>query len=251
MKHFLAQFGPALKWPWTKLMDVPDLDDRLVGMIADQSDAQSGMHSIRELERIRDDNLVGIFQALKVNNWGAGQNLLEMENRFYARQVAQPSGYPLQLHRATVSGEWLDYNGHMTEFRYLQVLGDATDAFMIHIGLDADYRATGFSAYTVESHIRHLAEASGGQKLHVETRLLGHDAKKFRLFHRILREDGTEVATGEHMLLHVDAKAGRTVAMNAALLTAFDQMAALDRALPPPASAGAGIRDITAREAVA
>ena len=34
MRHFLAQFGPALKWPWTKLMDVPDLDDALVDKIA-------------------------------------------------------------------------------------------------------------------------------------------------------------------------------------------------------------------------
>src|SRR5690606_17099010 len=70
MRHFLGQFGPALKWPWTKLMDVPDLDDALIDRIAGQSDAQSGHHSIRELERIRDDNLVGIFHALKANDWG-------------------------------------------------------------------------------------------------------------------------------------------------------------------------------------
>ncbi len=58
MRHFIAQFGPCLQWPWTKLMDVPELTDELVDLIADQSDAQSGMHSIRELERIRDNNLV-------------------------------------------------------------------------------------------------------------------------------------------------------------------------------------------------
>ena len=28
MRHFLAQFGPCLKWPWTKLTDVVDLDER-------------------------------------------------------------------------------------------------------------------------------------------------------------------------------------------------------------------------------
>ncbi|MDG1802297.1 MAG: 3-hydroxyacyl-CoA dehydrogenase NAD-binding domain-containing protein, partial [Paracoccaceae bacterium] len=27
MKHFIAQFGPCLEWPWTKLMDVPELTD--------------------------------------------------------------------------------------------------------------------------------------------------------------------------------------------------------------------------------
>ena len=65
MAHFIAQFGPCLKWPWTKLMDVPELTDELVQAISGQSDAQSGMHSIRELERIRDTNLVAILQALK------------------------------------------------------------------------------------------------------------------------------------------------------------------------------------------
>ena len=28
MRHFMAQFGPALQWPWTKLMDVPELTRR-------------------------------------------------------------------------------------------------------------------------------------------------------------------------------------------------------------------------------
>ena len=35
MRHFMAQFGPALKWPWTKLMDVPEFNDELVDLIAD------------------------------------------------------------------------------------------------------------------------------------------------------------------------------------------------------------------------
>lgn len=248
MRHFLAQFGPALKWPWTRLMDVPDLDEALIDRIAAQSDAQSGAHSIRELERIRDDNLIGIFHALKAHDWGAGQTIRAMEDALYARAVPPPAGYPLRLHQAQVGGGWVDYNGHMTEFRYLQVLGDATDAFLIHIGLDAAYRATGFSAYTVETHIRHLSEVPAGARLVVETRLLGHDAKRFRLHHRILREDGTEAATGEHMLLHVDSGAGRAAPMPPALIAALDAIAAQDRD-PLPDHAGAGIRALTPREA--
>ena len=245
MRHFLGQFGPALKWPWTKLMDVPDLDDRLVDTIAAQSDAQSGQHSIRELERIRDDNLVGIFHALKANDWGAGRTVAEMENRFYARDISRAEGYPLVLHRARVGGDWTDYNGHMTEFRYLQVLGDAPDAFMIHVGLDAAYRAGGFSAYTVETHIRHRAEAKAGDALHIETRLLGHDAKRFRLHHSIRTADGVEVATGEHMLLHVDTGAGRASPMPDRLIAALDAVAAQEDR-PHPDHAGAGIRAVSA-----
>jgi carnitine 3-dehydrogenase len=77
MRHFMAQFGPALAWPWTKLMDVPEFNDELVDMVAGQSDDQSGQWSIRELERIRDENLVGIMEALakaeKGKGWGAGE----------------------------------------------------------------------------------------------------------------------------------------------------------------------------------
>lgn len=72
MKHFMEQFGPALQWPWTKLTDVPEFTPELVDLIAGQSDAQSGHMSIRELERLRDDNLVGIMRALKPTGSGAG-----------------------------------------------------------------------------------------------------------------------------------------------------------------------------------
>ncbi|MGB2163976.1 MAG: 3-hydroxyacyl-CoA dehydrogenase NAD-binding domain-containing protein, partial [Candidatus Puniceispirillaceae bacterium] len=75
MAHFIAQFGPCLKWPWTKLTDVPELTDELVTMIADQSDSQSGAYSIRQLEQIRDDNLVAILRQLQTRDWGAGQSV--------------------------------------------------------------------------------------------------------------------------------------------------------------------------------
>ena len=65
MRHFLKQFGPALQWPWTKLMDVPELDEALIDKIADQSDVQAKGASVREMEKTRDRNLVAILNALK------------------------------------------------------------------------------------------------------------------------------------------------------------------------------------------
>jgi carnitine 3-dehydrogenase len=79
MRHFLDQFGPALQWPWTRLMDVPDYDDALVNLIAGQSDAQSGHMGIRDLERLRDDNLVAMMRALKQTGSGAGGVILGHE----------------------------------------------------------------------------------------------------------------------------------------------------------------------------
>jgi carnitine 3-dehydrogenase len=88
MRHFMAQFGPALKWPWTKLMDVPEFNDELVDLIADQSDEQAHGLSIRQLERIRDDNLVAIMDALSKQNKGKGCGAGALHND-YTRQLAR------------------------------------------------------------------------------------------------------------------------------------------------------------------
>ena len=42
MRHFMAQFGPALQWPWTRLTDVPELTDELLDRLVAQSDEQAG-----------------------------------------------------------------------------------------------------------------------------------------------------------------------------------------------------------------
>lgn len=86
MRHFLEQFGPSLKWPWTKLTDVPEFDDALIEKISTQSDAQAAGLSIRELERIRDDGLVAIIKALKGLDWGAGALLSEYEQGLRTRR---------------------------------------------------------------------------------------------------------------------------------------------------------------------
>lgn len=75
MRHFIAQFGECLDWPWTKLMDTPELTDELIETIARQSDEQSGHMSIRELERARDQNLAAMLLALEQNGWGAGRTI--------------------------------------------------------------------------------------------------------------------------------------------------------------------------------
>ena len=95
MRHFMAQFGPCLAWPWTKLTDVPDLDDALIDRIAGQSDAQAAGRSIRELERIRDDNLAGIMEALErsgESGWGAGALLRETRRAMGERDLLPAAG---------------------------------------------------------------------------------------------------------------------------------------------------------------
>ena len=74
-RQFLAQFGPALQWPWSRLTDVPELDDELIDRIVQQVEGQPGALSVGDLEEERDLNIVAILKALKDRNWGAGARL--------------------------------------------------------------------------------------------------------------------------------------------------------------------------------
>ena len=64
MRHFMAQFGPALKLPWTKL-EAPELTDSLLDAVADGSEVQLGGRSIADWERYRDDCLMAVQAAIK------------------------------------------------------------------------------------------------------------------------------------------------------------------------------------------
>lgn len=209
MKHFMAQFGPALKWPWTKLMDVPEFNDKLVDLIAGQSDEQSGAYGIRDLERIRDNNLVSMMRALKQQDWGAGQLMKAHEATLRAGTVLaaraddiEDASQPVLTVRRAVPLDWTDYNGHMTEAKYLQAFADATDRFMELIGCDAEYIASGGSYFTAETHIRHVDEVHAGALIDIRTRVLLGAGKKMHLWHEMYEGDRL-LATGEHFLLHV------------------------------------------------
>lgn len=247
MRHFLAQFGPCLQWPWTKFTDVVDLDDALVEKIGAQSDAQSGKHGIRELERIRDENLVGIMHALKAGNggkgWGAGKLLSDFEAKLWAGakkpETDIGNAQPLRILDTRVNAAWVDYNGHMTEHRYLQVFGDTSDGLLRLVGVDLEYVRDGHSYYTVETHIRNLAEGKLGDALHTTTQILSADDKRLHIFSTIYNSETNEaLATAEQMMLHVDSNAGKAVAALPVVLAKVKAIAEAHAALPAPEGAG-------------
>jgi carnitine 3-dehydrogenase len=231
MKHFMAQFGPCLSFPWTKLMDVPEFTDELVDLIAGQSDAQSGHLSIRELERQRDDNLVGIMRALKHSGSGAGGVVKDHEARL------SKAGMPVTLDRQ-IPQAWTDYNGHMNETYYLEAGSKATDRFMEMVGADEAYVAGGLSYFTVENHVRYLDEAHAGDRLRAETQMLQGEGKKLHLFHTLSRGDGIVVATVESFLLHVDLKTRKSCAPSEAVQRALSEVAEAQAGMAVPEGAG-------------
>jgi acyl-CoA thioester hydrolase len=115
---------------------------------------------------------------------------------------------PLRLHQTTVAPEWVDYNGHLSEWAYLLVFGDNADAFFRYFGVAEDYRAAGQSLYTAETHLRHLHEAHLGEPLRLSLQVLGTDTKRLHIAHEMTGATGDLLATAEQMLLHVNAVAG-------------------------------------------
>jgi carnitine 3-dehydrogenase len=247
MRHMLHQFGPCLKWPWTKL-EAPELTEQLIDRMVEGTAAQAAGRSIRELERLRDDYLVAIQQVLRQFDIGAGQTLKALETRLYndaaASSAARPaaSGELLRLVETTVRAEWIDYNGHLTDARYFQVFGDAVDVLLRRLGIDEAYRAAGHAPFTAETHVAYLAEVGQNEAIYITTQVLDVDPKRFRLFHRLHRgRDDVLAATAEQLWLHVDTRAGKTVPMPPAVQGGLEALAALHAKLPRPAAAGRGI----------
>jgi carnitine 3-dehydrogenase len=245
MRAMLAMFGPCLKWPWTKLTEVPELTPEFIDLVADQCEAQSGDLDPRALVAIRDDNLIGIMQALKANDWGAGRTLAAYERKLFAQGAVNPAvpdlTRPVRTVEMRVPADWTDYNNHMNEARYGQAFSDATDALMRLIGADGDYVAGGLSYFTAESHIRFLDEVAALEPVHVETQVLGGAGKKMHLFHRLYHADGRLLATGEYMLIHVNLNTRSACEPAPAVAAKLAGIAAAHAALPVPEGAGRAV----------
>ena len=254
MRHMLAQFGPALKWPWTKL-EAPELTETLIDRMVEGTQSQAAGRSIRELERLRDDYLVAIQQTLRQFDIGAGSTLRALEERLYrdagaakdakaatSAAAAKSAGSPLRLVDTVVRAEWIDYNRHMTDFRYGQLFGDAMDALYRQVGVDEAYRAGGRMYYSVESHVVHRGEAREGDALYVTTQLLAVDDKRLHVMHRLHRgRDDALIATGEQMHLHVNTTAAKASAVGPVVRARLDAILKDHARLPRPMEAGRSI----------
>lgn len=105
-----------------------------------------------------------------------------------------------------VPPEWVDYNNHMNEAHYLRAFSKAADQMLEWAGMDAAAIREGTSVFTVETHIRHLAEVNIGDAMRVTTRVIQGGGKKLHLWHEMWVGEA-QCATGEQLLLHMDLRA--------------------------------------------
>jgi acyl-CoA thioester hydrolase len=140
---------------------------------------------------------------------------------------------PLAVHAETVRPEWIDYNGHMNVAYYVLVFDHATDALFEALGLGAGYRqAHDLTLFAVESHILYAREVALGDRLRVESRVLGVDGKRLHFGHEMFHAgEGWRAATIELMAVHVDLATRRTAPFPPDRRQAIDRAAAAHASL--------------------
>ena len=244
MRHMLSQFGPALKLPWTKL-EAPDLTEDLIELMAAGCEEQAEGRSMAELERLRDDYLVNVMRSLRPLGVGAGRLVAEREARIHEAGVpaqwsaGDPVAAPLTLYETTVEPDWVDYNGHMSEWAFLTAFGWASDKLFRYVGVDEDYRSAGHTFFTVETHLNYVREASLADPLRFTTQVLGVDAKRLHFFHAMEHATtGDLLCTTEQMLVHVDTRVGSSAPILASPAYALTAIADAHAELPVPPQVG-------------
>jgi len=234
LRSRLAMSGPSFNWSRTALTD--DFLER----VAAQCEDQVNKNAPREIERVRDANLVALLRALKGQGRGAGRTLLDYDQRQRADGDADMS-QPLCTLEMTVPLDWTDYNGHMNEAKYLEAFSKATDRFMEFVGCDAGYIASGQSYFTAETHICHLNEVKAGEIFILETICLSAVGKKLHLINVMKGADGRVLATGEQMLIHVSLETRRACPPATEIAEKLAKIARLHELLPRPEGVGRAI----------
>ena len=157
----------------------------------------------------------------------------------------------LKLWEGEVLAGWVDANRHMNDGYYAVAFGEASWRVQDHLDMDADYRArTGGTLYSVEAHLTWARELTLGQRLHIESLVLGVDAKRLRVFHRLFATDeGYSAATMDVMMLHVvqGGDGVRTSPFPGDVARHLRTVAAEHAALGVPEEAGRSVRDIGVR----
>jgi acyl-CoA thioesterase FadM len=135
---------------------------------------------------------------------------------------------PYTAFSMTVPDTFLDFNGHVNDAAYAQVLTDANESFLGWLGLSEQYRReSGGALFTVELTIRFLHEVGRAAVLSAHSLVASNDTKRLRLHTTIVDSEGTAVAVGETLYLHVDAGgSGRVAPFPADRQAVLDEVAA-------------------------
>ncbi len=151
---------------------------------------------------------------------------------------------PLILHRDAVKPEWVDEYDHMNLAYYVLVCDEATYEFWKLVN---SYRSleerNGLEYAVVETHVNYIREVRLGDPLIVSTQLLGHDEKRFHIFHTLSHaEEKFVAATNEVMALGFNLDLRGIQPFSDSVQENISQLFAEQKLLPKPSNAGRSIR---------
>jgi len=149
---------------------------------------------------------------------------------------------PLRTLDATIIEDWIDYNGHLNEAYYLVIFSKATDAIQDYLGMTFDsIKSTGYTLFTVETHLRYLQEIGLGKDVYVTTQIVESDSKRVRLFHSMYNAQDELLATAEKLFLSYNLQQEGVVNFNDEFASNLASLVEQQSQLPMPEAAGAGI----------
>ena len=142
---------------------------------------------------------------------------------------------------ATVGPDWLDYNDHMNVAYYVMAFDLGIDAFKEAIGITLDtIRDERRSTVALESHISYHQEATLGDELRIETRIVDFDGKRVHYYQEMFR--GEELlAIQETLSISFDTAARRSCEFEPEAKQHYQTMLERQAQLPRPEAIGRSI----------
>ncbi|MCK9283189.1 MAG: thioesterase family protein [Rhodocyclaceae bacterium] len=137
-------------------------------------------------------------------------------------------------YRTEVLPAWIDPNQHMGVAYYHVIMNEAGWHAAGYWDFGLDYRLrTQQTTFILEMHARYLRELNLGDSILATVRMLGLDDKRMHLWYEIFNErEGYLAATGEGLIISVDANTRRVVPFAPELHRRLTAACEAHRALP-------------------
>lgn len=147
---------------------------------------------------------------------------------------------PFDSGEGEVLPEWIDANDHMNLAYYIVLFDRATDVLYEEFDIGPAYKQrANCGTFAAETHNLYEQELLLGERVRIDTYVLGVDAKRLHLAHEMFRlSDGARAATQELMYLHVDLVARKVSPWPEAIRARLEEARVAHAALPRPAWIG-------------